>query len=147
MAEQEKSAWKDPQHWQILLGTLGKAIAGPHQQSWQAQLGGTMAQMGQAQKMAQAEEARGAESRGRWEQLMKLLGGETTTPAIGEGAIPQAMMGELRPGAQATPEYPIAPRVPGMGLMGAESEEMKMLQRLLGGDFGYGEAAGGFPGQ
>ena len=120
MAEQETSWLKDPQHWQIILGTLAKAAAGEHQQSWQAQLGGTMAQMGQAQKMAQAEEARQVESKGRWEQLMRLLGGETVTPATGEGAIPQAMMGELQPGGRATPAAPIAPRIPGMGLLGEE---------------------------
>lgn len=145
MAEQEKSVWGDPQHWQIILGTLAKAIAGPHQESWQAQLGGTMAEMGQARQMAQAEETRRAEEKRRWERYVKAIGGETVSPAVGEGALPQAMMGELRPGARATAAAPIAPRITGgMGLLGEETEDMKILQRLLGG--GYGEAAGEFPG-
>ena len=150
MAEQETSWLKDPQHWQIILGTLAKAIAGEHQQSWQAQLGGTMAQMGQAQKMAQAEEARRAESKTRWEQLFgKLSGGEAAaTAAAGKGMTPARE--EYYMGALTQEPETIA----GAGLPPGEErylganrpEDMRTLQWLLGGGFDFGEAGGMFPG-
>jgi len=58
--------YKDPNVWAILLGKMGQAVMGEHQNTWQARLGKTAAGMGAANKYQMA-------SRKREQELMGML--------------------------------------------------------------------------
>lgn len=69
------SIWNDPQLLAIILGMGAQAVAGEHQQSWQARLGKGAMELGQSFKMAKAMESRRAENREFWERLFGTLAG------------------------------------------------------------------------
>jgi len=72
--------WSDPNLMGILLGMVGQAAMGEHQQGWQAQLGRAATAMGQSRKAAlAAEEMKG--ERQDWRDIIRSLisGGEGET--------------------------------------------------------------------
>lgn len=77
--------WSDPNLMSILLGMIGSAAMGEHQQGWQAQLGRAATMMGQSRKAAlAAEEMKG--ERQDWRNIIRsLVGGGEVGP---EPAVP-----------------------------------------------------------
>jgi len=76
---------EDPSQWASILGRGAQAFSARDPQSWQHQLGGTAAQIGQAQKMgmtAEADKKRRDEFRN---MLLKAMGLDVPTP--GEEAV------------------------------------------------------------
>ena len=89
--------WSDPNLMSILLGMIGQAAMGEHQQSWQAQLGRAGTMMGQSRKAAlAAEEMKG--ERQDWREIIRSLisGGkgepEPTVPDTGGLGLSSTML-------------------------------------------------------
>lgn len=73
-----------------MLGTMGQAVMGEHQESWQAQMGRGAAGLGQSFKMAKVMEEREAERKKRWDEIIRMISGlggpaETPMPSLGGG--------------------------------------------------------------
>ena len=86
------SIWSDPNLLAIMLGTMGSAVMGKHQESWQAQMGKGAAGMGRSFKMADVvarrEQERAAE-RDRWLKIVETMSGlhkpnEAATMSMGD---------------------------------------------------------------
>jgi len=74
-AKTEPSIWSDPNLLAIMLGTMGQAVMGEHQQTWPAQVGRGAVGLGQSFKMAGLMETREEERRKRWDDIIKMISG------------------------------------------------------------------------
>ena len=75
--------WSDPNLMSIILGMVGSAAMGEHQQGWQAQLGRAATMMGQSRKAALAAEEMGKE-RKDWRNIIRsLIGGGEAGAELG----------------------------------------------------------------
>lgn len=74
--------WSDPNLMSIMLGMIGSAAMGEHQQGWQAQLGRAATMMGQSRKAALAAEEMGKEKQD-WRNIIRsLIGGGEAGPEL-----------------------------------------------------------------
>ena len=137
---------KDPDLWSIILGMIGQATMGEHQQSWQAQLGRGAAALGQSGKAALAAEEMGKrteERETRWMDLIRSLsrGGEVggaETPYKGPEAASAWGLDLGVPGTPPTGRGPMArePEAGGLDLFegyAPRRREPSMLDLYLGG--------------
>ncbi len=74
----KSNIWDDPNLLSIMLGTMGQAVMGKHQQSWQAQLGKGAAGLGRSFKMADVvarREQERKEERDKWLSIFETVSG------------------------------------------------------------------------
>ncbi len=79
--------WSDPNLMSIMLGELGQAIMGKHQDTWQAQMGKAATGLGRSFKMADVtarREAERKEERDRWRMLYEATIREGKPGGLGE---------------------------------------------------------------
>lgn len=104
------SIWDDPNLLAIMLGTMGQAIMGRHQQTWQAQLGKGAVGLGQSFKMAQLAARRQEEEREFWKAITGAISGEAPPEAAGtelEGGFGSQLGGyKMLPGYEPPPTAP-----------------------------------------
>lgn len=82
----KKSIWDDPNLLAIMLGQMGAAVMGEHQQSWQAQVGKGAAGIGQSFKMADVVARREQERKEERDRWMKIIEGISGLHKPGEAA-------------------------------------------------------------
>ena len=74
--------WSDPNLMSILLGMMGQAAMGEHQQGWQAQLGRASTMMGQSRKAALAAEEMKKERQDWLTTIRSLISGGEAGPEL-----------------------------------------------------------------
>ena len=126
-AAQTANIWQDPNLMSIMLGMIGQAAMGEHQQTWQSQLGGAATALGRSRKTALAAEEMGKKGEEReswWRDLFRSMYG-------GGEAEPEAGMEGL--GLSSTMLSAEGKPYPGIEQRRVEREEPNFLETYLGG--------------
>ncbi len=126
--------WKDMNLMQMMLGQAGQAVMGPHQNTWQANVGKMASNMGQSNKFAMASNKREHELMG---MLAKAFG---QTPAGQRGATKTLINADgtyKSDGNWADLDESGGLKMEGLGDLGGMSgEDKNRLMQLMGGGGG-----------